>query len=76
MPGARRTLERTGGGGGGVKPVWLVAAVVLAAFLVWRRRKLEPTLLAGGAIAVVGMAVYGTGLIELPNLEETLIRVG
>jgi membrane protein DedA with SNARE-associated domain len=59
-----------------VKPVWLVAAVVLAAFLVWRRRKLEPTLLAGGAIAVVGMAVYGTGLIELPNLEETLIRVG
>jgi membrane protein DedA with SNARE-associated domain/membrane-associated phospholipid phosphatase len=59
-----------------VKPVWLVAAVALAAFLVWRRRKLEPTLLAGGAIAVIGMAIYGTGLIELPNLEESLIRVG
>jgi membrane protein DedA with SNARE-associated domain len=59
-----------------VKPVWLVAAVALAAFLVWRRRKLEPTLLAGGAIAVIGMAVYGTGLIQLPNLEESLIRVG
>jgi undecaprenyl-diphosphatase len=59
-----------------VKPVWLVASLALAAFLVWRRRKLEPTLLAGGAIAVVGMAVYGFGLIHLPNLEETLIRVG
>jgi membrane protein DedA with SNARE-associated domain/membrane-associated phospholipid phosphatase len=69
-------MARAGAGGGGVKPVWLVAAVALAAFLVWRRRKLEPTLLAGGAIAVAGMAVYGSGLIELPNLEETLISVG
>ena len=59
-----------------MKPVWLVAAAALAAFLVWRRRKLEPTLLAGGAIVAVAMAVYGTGLVKLPNLEETLIRVG
>jgi membrane protein DedA with SNARE-associated domain/membrane-associated phospholipid phosphatase len=59
-----------------VKPVWLVAAGLLAAFLVWRRRRLEPTLLAGGALAVVGMAVYGTGVVRLPNLEETLISVG
>jgi membrane protein DedA with SNARE-associated domain len=59
-----------------VKPVWLVAAAALAALLVWRRRKLEPTLLAGGAIVAVLMAVYGTGLVELPNLEEALIRIG
>ncbi|MEA2270345.1 MAG: hypothetical protein QOC64_2955, partial [Solirubrobacteraceae bacterium] len=59
-----------------MKPVWLVAAVALAAFLVWRRRKLEPTLVAGGVLAVIGMAVYGTGAIELPNLEETLVRIG
>jgi membrane protein DedA with SNARE-associated domain/membrane-associated phospholipid phosphatase len=59
-----------------MRPVWLVAAVALAAFLVWRRRRLEPTLLAGGAIAAVGMAVYGTGLIRLPNLEESLLTVG
>jgi membrane protein DedA with SNARE-associated domain/membrane-associated phospholipid phosphatase len=59
-----------------VKPVWLVAAAALAAFLVWRRHKLEPTLLIGGAIAVVGMAVYGTGVVELPNLEESLISIG
>jgi undecaprenyl-diphosphatase len=62
--------------GGGVKPLWLVLAVALAAFLVWRRRRLEPTLLAGGALAVVGMAVYGTGLVHLPNLEHMLVQVG
>jgi len=59
-----------------VKPVWLVAAAALAAFLVWRRRRLEPTLIAGGAIVAVAMAVYGTGAVKLPNLEETLINVG
>ena len=59
-----------------MKPVWLVFAVALAAFLVWRRRKLEPTLLAGGAIVVVAAAVYGVGLVKLPNLEETLITIG
>jgi membrane protein DedA with SNARE-associated domain len=59
-----------------VKPVWLIAAAALAAFLAWRRRKLEPTLLVGGAIGVIGMGVYGAGLIQLPNVEETLIRVG
>jgi membrane protein DedA with SNARE-associated domain len=64
------------GGRGAVKPVWLVASAALAAFLVWRRRKLEPTLVAGGAIAVAAMAVYGSGLVKLPNLEETLIRIG
>jgi membrane protein DedA with SNARE-associated domain/membrane-associated phospholipid phosphatase len=59
-----------------VKPVWLVAAAALAAFLVWRRRKLEPTLIAGGAIVAVLMAVYGAGVVKLPNLEETLLSVG
>jgi undecaprenyl-diphosphatase len=59
-----------------MKPIWLVAAAALAGFLVWRRRRLEPTLLVGGAIAAVLMAVYGTGVVRLPNLEETLIRVG
>ncbi len=59
-----------------MKPVWIAAAVALIAFLVWKRRKLEPTLIAGGAIAAVVMGVYGTGLIELPNVEETLIDIG
>jgi membrane protein DedA with SNARE-associated domain/membrane-associated phospholipid phosphatase len=59
-----------------VKPVWLVGAVALAVFLVLRRRRLEPTLLVGGAIGVVGMAVYGSGLVHPPNLQTTLEDVG
>jgi len=54
----------------------MVAAAALAAFLVWRRKRLEPTVLIGGAVAVVAIAVYSTGVIKLPNLEESLIRVG
>jgi undecaprenyl-diphosphatase len=59
-----------------VKPAWIVFAVALAAFLVWRRRRLEPTVLAGGALAAVAALVYGLGLIHLPNLEQLLIDVG
>jgi membrane protein DedA with SNARE-associated domain/membrane-associated phospholipid phosphatase len=59
-----------------VKPTWLVFAVALAAYLVWRRRRLEPTLLVGGALVVLGSLVYGLGLIHLPNLEELLIDIG
>jgi undecaprenyl-diphosphatase len=59
-----------------VKPVWLVGAVALAVFLYLRRRRLEPTLLAGGAIAVVAMAVYGSGAVHLPNLQTLLEDLG
>lgn len=59
-----------------MKPAWIVGAAALAVFLVLRRRKLEPTLLAGGAIAVVGSLVYGSGLVELPNLQSTLEDIG
>jgi membrane protein DedA with SNARE-associated domain/membrane-associated phospholipid phosphatase len=59
-----------------VKPVWIVFAAALVAFLVWRRRRLEPTLVAGGALAAVAALVYGLGVIHLPNLEQLLIDVG
>jgi membrane protein DedA with SNARE-associated domain/membrane-associated phospholipid phosphatase len=59
-----------------MKPVPMIAAVALAAFLVWRRRRLEPTLLIGGAIVAVVLAIYSTGVVKLPNLEESLITVG
>jgi membrane protein DedA with SNARE-associated domain/membrane-associated phospholipid phosphatase len=59
-----------------VKPAWIAGAVALAVFLFLRRRKLEPTLLVGGAIAVVGSLVYGSGLVELPNLQSTLEDIG
>jgi undecaprenyl-diphosphatase len=59
-----------------VKPVWFAAAAALAVLLVLRRRRFEPTLLVMGAIAVVAMAVYGTGVIHLPNLDKALEDVG
>jgi undecaprenyl-diphosphatase len=59
-----------------MKPLWLAGAVLLAAVLAWRRRRLEPTLLAGGVLAVVAMAVYGAGLFEFPDLEHLLVEIG
>ncbi len=59
-----------------MRPVWLAAAALLLAYLVWRRRRLEPPLLVGGAIAVVAMAVHGLGLVHLPNVDTLLKHVG
>ncbi len=59
-----------------MKPVWFVAAAVLAFVVIRRRDKLEPTLVIGGLIAAVAAAVYGTGVVELPNLDEVLEDVG
>jgi undecaprenyl-diphosphatase len=59
-----------------VKPAPLIGAVLLAAFLVLRRRKLEPTLLIGGAIAVIGLLVYGSGVVELPDFKKVVEDAG
>ena len=59
-----------------MKPVWIIFAAALLAFLVWRRRRLERTTLAGGALVAVAALVYGLGLVHLPNLEHLLIDIG
>ena len=59
-----------------MRPIWLALAVLLAAYLAWRRRRLEPTLLVGGALATLAAAAYGFGLFELPNLDTLLKDVG
>jgi membrane protein DedA with SNARE-associated domain/membrane-associated phospholipid phosphatase len=59
-----------------VKTGPLIAAVFLAAFLVVRRRKLEPTLLIGGAIAVIGLLVYGSGVVEFPDFKKIVEDAG
>ena len=57
--------------------IWpFVAAAALVAFLVRRRRHLEPPLLVGGALVAIGLCVYGSGLVKLPNLEELLLHIG
>ncbi|MBU6336257.1 MAG: bifunctional DedA family/phosphatase PAP2 family protein [Acidobacteria bacterium] len=57
--------------------IWpFVAAAALVAFLARRRRHLEPPLLVGGALVAIGLCVYGSGLVKLPNLEELLLHIG
>jgi undecaprenyl-diphosphatase len=52
------------------------AAAALVALLVRRRRHVEPPLLVGGALIALVLCVYGSGVVELPNLEELLLDVG
>lgn len=59
-----------------MRPVWLATAALLLAYLIWRRRRLEPTLLVGGVLAAVAMGAYGFGLFALPNLDKLLQDVG
>jgi undecaprenyl-diphosphatase len=54
----------------------MIFAIALAAFVVWRRRRLEPTLVIGGLIVAVVAFVYSLGVVHLPNLETLLIDVG
>lgn len=59
-----------------MKPAFFVGAAA-AATLAWvRRRHLEPPLLVGLAIIAIGSAVYGTGLIHPPDLEQLLEDLG
>jgi undecaprenyl-diphosphatase len=59
-----------------VKPGPLVAAVLLTAFLVVRRRNLEPTLRIGGALAVLALLVYGSGVVQLPDFKKIVEDAG
>ncbi|ADB50126.1 bifunctional DedA family/phosphatase PAP2 family protein [Conexibacter woesei] len=59
-----------------MKPIWFAGAALLLAFAWWRRRRLEPPLLIGLTIVAIGAAVYGTGLVEMPDLEEVLTDLG
>ncbi len=59
-----------------MKPVWLVGALLAFAYAAWRRRRLEPPMLVGLVLAGAGMAAYGAGAFELPNLDKLLEDVG
>jgi undecaprenyl-diphosphatase len=54
----------------------IVAAVLLAAFVVLRRRRLEPTLKIGGALAVLALLVYGSGVVALPDFKKIVEDAG
>jgi membrane protein DedA with SNARE-associated domain len=59
-----------------VKPLWLVIAVAAIAWLVlrWRRHGLEAKVAL--PLVAAGSAVYGLGLVHLPNLEKLIQDIG
>jgi membrane protein DedA with SNARE-associated domain len=59
-----------------VRPAWLAGAVLLALYLVLRRRAHGRTFLALGALAAVGAGLIGAGVIELPNVEHLIEDAG
>jgi membrane protein DedA with SNARE-associated domain/membrane-associated phospholipid phosphatase len=59
-----------------VKWGWIVAACLLAGWLVARRHRHSRLLQAAGVAAVAVALVIGTGVVHLPNLEKLLEDTG
>lgn len=59
-----------------MKPLWLAVAAVVLAATVWQRRRLgtERSLIA--LLVAAAAAVYGSGVVELPNFETIIQDVG
>jgi len=59
-----------------MKPFWIVvaAAIVIALVLRWRRFGNERRIF--GVLAAAAAAVYGAGLVHLPNIEKVIEDVG
>lgn len=59
-----------------LRPGPLVVAAVLGLAVLWRWRRLSRGNRGLGLVATLGLAVYGSGLIRLPDLEGLLRGVG
>jgi undecaprenyl-diphosphatase len=59
-----------------VKWGWLLTAAALAGYLFVRRRKLSRWTLGAGIVALVAAVLFGTGVIELPNIEKLIEDAG
>lgn len=59
-----------------MKPFPVAVAVIGAALLLWRWRRLGWEGRIISLLAIAGFAVYGSGLVEPPNLEHAIRKVG
>jgi membrane protein DedA with SNARE-associated domain/membrane-associated phospholipid phosphatase len=57
-------------------PFPLLGAVGVASFLVARRRRLGRVALVLGALVAIGLALWGLGIVEPPNLTKLIEDVG
>ena len=55
-----------------MKPLFFVLAAVVLVALIVRRRKVTRTQVVLGLLIAAGLAVYGTGVIHLPDLDQVL----
>ncbi|MGK2937701.1 MAG: bifunctional DedA family/phosphatase PAP2 family protein [Solirubrobacteraceae bacterium] len=59
-----------------MKPLWLFASAAVAAFAVATRKKRGRVELVFLGLVVTAMAVYGAGLVELPNVKRVIADLG
>lgn len=57
-------------------PAVLAFGVAVGLLLVWRWRRLEPTVKAGGALVAILAALIGVGVVPLPNVEAIVEEIG
>jgi undecaprenyl-diphosphatase len=59
-----------------IRPGPLTLAVLLGAFIVWRWRSATNENRILGAVAAVGLAVYGSGVVHPPPIDQVVKDVG
>lgn len=59
-----------------MKPLWLVTALAVVAFAFATRRRRGRGELVLLALAAAALAVYGSGLVELPNVKQVIADLG
>jgi membrane protein DedA with SNARE-associated domain/membrane-associated phospholipid phosphatase len=59
-----------------IRPGSMSVGILLAAFVVWRWRRLGIENKILGLIAAAGLIVYGTGVIHPPSLDEIVLDIG
>jgi membrane protein DedA with SNARE-associated domain/membrane-associated phospholipid phosphatase len=59
-----------------IRPGSMTVGILLAAFVIWRWRRLGVENKILGLIAAAGLIVYGTGVIHPPSLDEIVLDIG
>jgi hypothetical protein len=58
-----------------MKPVSLILAAAITAYVIVRRKKFSREGLVFMTIVVIGLIVHGTGAVKLPHFEELIVDI-
>ena len=59
-----------------MRPLPLVGAALVLAWLIWRWRRRSNAQRAGAVVVIAALLAYGAGLVELPNVETLIEDAG